>query len=364
LFSNIASACQETIRGFERTDIAAYSRVGLQLASLALVVPTLLLGGGVRLVLLIQALAVLLVLVPVLRSLRQVGVGKLAWDWERLKKLMAGGTPFVFFGLALTLQPNIDAFYLAKLSPSEVVGWYAVAQKLIGVLLVPATALIGALYPTLCRLYISDIESFRRTTRESIATVSLLVVPVALGCALYPDLGISIFGRAAFRPAEDTLRVASIYLFLVYFSMPIGTALVAGGRQKAWTRIQLLCVLNSAALDPFLVRYFQTTRGNGGLGLAAALSISESLMVIAGVALMPRGVFDRKLAKTLLLAVASGAVMTGTSFALHDLPSLAAAPLAVLMYGLALYLSGAVSKQQAVALADALRRKLIRTNPA
>jgi O-antigen/teichoic acid export membrane protein len=345
-FTTMVSACQDAIRGFERTDIAAYSRVGLQFVSTLLVISVLFLGGGMRLALLAQAIAVLLIFVPVLRVLGPVGIGTLGWDKKRFKVLMSQGTPFALFGLALVLQPNVDAFYLAKLSSPEVVGWYAVSRKLLGVLLVPATALIGALYPTLCRLFATDKDGFRVTTRDSIATVSLLVVPIVLGCTLYADVGVSIFGRSAFGPAEDVLRLSSPYLFLVYFSMPVGCALVAARREKVWTAMQLVAVVNNAVLDPFLIEYFQDKHGNGGIGLCIAGAISEALLIAAGIVIMPRGVFDRGLAKTLALAVLSGAAMAGAAFALRGLPPVVAAPLSVVAYAVAAYVSGAVSKQQ------------------
>ena len=360
-FATFNSACQDVIRGFERTDIAAFARVGVQFVSMALVIPVLVLGGKLRLTLLAQALSVLIVLYPVIRTLGPVGVGRMTWDWERVKSLTVSGTPFALFALALVLQPNIDAFYLAKLSPPEVLGWYAVSRRLLGVLLVPATALIGALYPTLCRLYATDLEGFRLTTRDSLSTVCLLVVPMALGCALYPDVGVAIFGRDAFGPAEDILLYSSPYLFLVYFSMPIGCALVASGRQRGWTVIQLLCVANSALLDPFLIEYFQDAVGNGGLGLGVAAGISELFMVVAGMIIMPRGVFGRAFAKTFALAVLSGGAMAGAAWSLRVLPSLAAAPIAVVVYGVALYGSGAISREQLSGLWKLVRRKLSRS---
>jgi O-antigen/teichoic acid export membrane protein len=359
-FGTLMSACQEVIRGFERTDIAAYSRVGSQLANTALVVAVLMLGGRMRLALFAQALAMLLVLIAVSRVLRRVGVRGVGWDRERFKTLMAKGTPFVFFGLAMVLQPNVDAFYLAKLTRPDVVGWFAVAQKLVGFLLMPATALIGALYPTLCRLHATDPDGFRRTTRSSLGTLSLLVVPVSLGCALYPDIGVSIFGRHAFLPSEATLRVFSLYLFLVYFSVPIGTALVASGRQRPWAIVQIVGAVNSAVLDPFLIRHFQASAGNGGIGLAVAASVGELMMVLAGIALMPRGTFDRALGKTLALALLSGGAMAGSAWLLRGLPSLVAAPIALLAYSLALYESGAVDAEQLAALRGFVRRKLAR----
>jgi hypothetical protein len=124
--------------------------------------------------------------------------------------------------------------------------------------------------------------------------------------------------------------------------------------------IQLACVLNSSILDPFLIKYFQTQSGNGGIGLAVASGISESLMVTVGIVLMPRGVFNRALAKTFVLAALSGSAMVGSALALRVLPSLLAAPISVVAYALALYVTGAVSKEEVASLSDMVRRKLTR----
>src|SRR5258706_6187087 len=47
-FTSMIAACKDTIRGFERTDIPAITHVGQQILTAALVVPVLMLGGGMR----------------------------------------------------------------------------------------------------------------------------------------------------------------------------------------------------------------------------------------------------------------------------------------------------------------------------
>ncbi|MEI9953265.1 MAG: hypothetical protein WDO74_30885 [Pseudomonadota bacterium] len=163
----------------------------------------------------------------------------------------------------MALQPLIDAAYLSKLGTLEAVGWFSVARRLVGLLLFPATALIGALYPTLCRLWVSDPADFLRVTRGSLHSVALLVMPIALGCALYPDVGVAIFSKKAFGPAADDLRVLSAFLFLVYFTMPIGVCVLASGKQRAWSIVQSLCIAVSVVLDPILVPWFERRYGNG-----------------------------------------------------------------------------------------------------
>jgi O-antigen/teichoic acid export membrane protein len=353
----LASPCQDTVRGFERTDIAAISMVAQQLLSLALVLPVLALGG--RLAGALVAFAVVnAVLVFVSRALRRVGVGRLEVKADTARMLVAEGWPFLLFGLTLALQPNIDAIFLSKLAPPEVVGWHAAARKLLGVLVFPAAALISALYPTLCRLYTEDEKGYRDTANGALRTSALVVGPMALGAALFADDAIRIFSKEAFGPAADNLRYFAPFLFLVYFSMPLGSSLLAAGRQRAWAGVQLLCVLVSLVLDPLLVPWFQHRTGNGGLGVCVATLVSESLVVGGGLWLTPRGVVDRRLMRSIGLTLAAGAVMAGVAVLLRGATALVAAPASMLAYFATLWAMGGLEEQQIGMLKAIIDRKL------
>jgi O-antigen/teichoic acid export membrane protein len=354
-------ACKDTIRGLERADIPAYAHVGQQLLAAVIIVPVLMLGGDLNATLVGQIVTGMLVLLAVWRTLPGVGVGAPSVSREALASLFRGGTPFVAFGIAMALQPNIDAVFLSKLAPEEVMGWYAVARRLVGVILFPASALIGALYPTLCRLHIVDTKGFASTTSGSLRAVSLLVFPAALGCALFPDLAIAIFSRKSFGPAEDNLRVLSAFVFLVYFSMPLGTCILAAGKQRIWSLVQSLCVAVSLALDPLLVPLFQRRFHNGGLGLCLATVVSEVVVVACGLFLVPRGVLDRNLLRTVALALFSGCVMAIVARLAAPLTSWVAAPLALLAYGLALWLTRAIEEEQMAGIRSFIQRRFSRS---
>ena len=61
-----------------------------------------------------------------------------------------------------------------------------------------------------------DPDGFRRTTSNALRATSLIVIPVALGCYLYPDIGIAFFDRKLFQRAEENVRVLSLFVFLLY----------------------------------------------------------------------------------------------------------------------------------------------------
>jgi O-antigen/teichoic acid export membrane protein len=227
----------------------------------------------------------------------------------------------------------------------------------VGVLTYPASALIMALYPTLCRLRSEDMGSFRRTAADALYAAAIFVAPVTLGCALFPELGVAIFGQRYYGPAEDDLRMLAPYIFLVYFSMPVGSCLASSGRQNAWTSLQFVCVMVSAALDPPLIRWFQATQGNGGLGVCVAAVVSEILMVTGGIALLPKGILANIPGRKIAAALLSAAVMILVALSLMALDALARATLAVLAYFLCLHLSGGVNLSQLRSFLGALRKR-------
>ena len=211
-------------------------------------------------------------------------------------------------------------------------------------------------YPTLCRLHATDPEGFRRTIKSALRGTSLLVFPVALGCFLYPDIGIAFYDRRSFLPAEGNLRVLAIFVFLLYFTMPLGISIVAAGRQHAWTIVQSSCVLVSLVLDPLLVPWFQRHAGNGGIGVCVATVISEIFMVGAGLWLLPKGVLGKTLLRKLGSALLAGACMVLVALVLSNLNSFVRAPLAVLAYVAALWATRGIEPNQLLAMRGMLRR--------
>jgi Na+-driven multidrug efflux pump len=198
------------------------------------------------------------------------------------------------------------------------------------------------LYPTLCRLHTTDFEAFKRTTSRALLGTSLMVIPVALGCLLYPDIGIAFYDRRSFLPAEMNVRFLSLFVFLLYFTMPLGICVLAAGRQRAWTMVQSSCIVVSLALDPILVPWFQRRLGNGGLGVCVATVVSEIIVLGCGVWLAPQGIFDRRFFRSLLPAFASGVAMIAVARALYFTSSFVAAPIAVTAYVACLWFTGGV----------------------
>ncbi len=359
VLSSLAGGYKDAIRGFERTDIPAGAHVAQQVILFFAVLVVLLLGGRLNSLLCVGLVVPFLVVLGLSRASKSVGIGRLVVRREQFAIMFMMGTPFVINDIAMALQPIAEALFLSKLAPQEVVGWYAATRRLTGLLVLPAVSLTSSLYPTLSRLHVTSAEGFAATVRNSLNGVALLAAPAALGCALFPEIGIAVFGAKDFAPAANNLRVMSAFLFLVYFSMPLTSAVLASGKRRAWTIVLSVSVVVSVSLDPLLVWWFQARMGNGGVGLCVAAVVSECLVIIGGLLLVPRGVLDRSVLRTIALACLSGLAMAAVALLLKGrVNPFVAAPLAVLAYAAAAVATGAVTRPQREAVVNVLRRRL------
>jgi O-antigen/teichoic acid export membrane protein len=352
----ISGACQDVFRGFERTDFAAASYVGWQMIIAIATICTVLLGGGLRGLLIAQVVCAAAGIVFILKMLPRMRVPKLQVRAATIRELFLSGQAFLVFGIVLALQPMIDAAMLSRFATADAMGWHAAARKLIGILVYPAAALGIAAYPTLCRLYAQDLASFRKTATDSIHLMTIVVVPVALGCALFPQIGIGIFSETAYGPAESNLRILSVFVLLVYFSVIMGAGITSSGRQIAWTIVQFGSVIVSAACDPPLIIWFQAHTGNGGLGVCVATVGSEVLMLAGGLYLLPKGILSRVVLRDFGKALLAGGVMVLVGLSLTALGVLTRAVLALTAYVACLWLSGALDPRELRSVVTALRR--------
>ena len=347
LATSMAGALQDTLRAFERADLSAKAMVAGQVLTAAVVLPLLLGGHGLHAFVSAQAACALAGAVLLIFVLRRLGVGGLRARFAKVRNLAIQGTPFLVFGLVLVLQPSIDAYFLSQLAPPDVIGWNAVARKLVGVLVYPASALVGALYPTLCRLHTHDPLRFGPTASSAVRLALLIGLPAALGCILYPELGVAAFGAQDYARSCDNLRVLGVFIGLVYISMPISSALMALGRQRIWSAVQFGCVIVSVLLDPLLIPWFQTHHGNGGLGVCVASVVSELLMVGAGIALLPRGTLQTSLGRTVAATGAAGLCMALIASATGSWNPWLGAPCALAGYAGVMLLSGEIRQARA-----------------
>ncbi len=355
--ASIGSVCSAMYRGFERLSWNARTAVFANVLEASVLIPTLLLGGRLRAALVAQLVAAAVATGVQIALVVRLGIGRPQFKPGAIPGLLRGGFGFLVLDLVVRLQPYIDVSFLSKLARPEAMGWYSAANRIVGVLLFPATTLSFAIYPTITRLWIEDRPSYAALVRLGLRAIAIVGIFAATGTVLFAGIAVDIvYGEKRFGPAAGNLRILAVYVLLVYASIMLGISIAAAGRQVRYAFAQSFCLVVSLVLDPILISRFERSAGNGGLGVSTSVVIAEVAMVAAGLIILPRGVVDRSLAATVGRASAAALGMASVGFALRALPYLAV-PLSVAAYACILWALGGLDPEILDLLRDVVRRK-------
>jgi len=355
--ASIGSVCGAMFRGFEKLDWYARTTVFANLLEATVLVPTLLLGGRLRAALIAQLVAASVATAVQIALLLRLRIGRPQFNLRAIPALLRGGFGFLVLDLVLRLQPYIDVNFLARLARPEAMGWYSAANRIVGVLLFPATTLSFAIYPTISRLWTEDRAAYAALVRLALRALAAVGIFAATGTLLFASVPIGIlYGAERFGPAAGNLRILAIYVVLVYASIVLGIAIAAANRQVVYALAQSFCLVVSLVLDPILIPRFERMAGNGGLGVCTSVAVAETAMVVAGLAILPRGVLDRSLAGTVARALGASVGMAAIAWPLRSWPFLAI-PLSMAGYLGILWALGGIDRQIVDLFREAFRRK-------
>ncbi len=335
------------LRGLERMDIEAVVQVASKALIAAGVAVAVIGDGGLPAVLVAQIVGALAALIVYGLALRHLHLG-----WPRLSlatagSILSGGAPFLVWTVAITLQPGIDALLLSLLAPPSVIGWYAAASKLVGVLIFPATILGAALYPTLSRLQAQSAARHGELIQAALRVIILLAVLSAVGTYLFADTAVAlVYGAQGFGPAASCLRVFAAYIFLVFVDITLGAAIMAASASTRWIVAKLVSLLVATGLSVVLIPLTQSVLGNGGIGCAAATVAAEVVMFLAALRLVPVDTVRLvvEVAKDLGRAAAAAVVMVVTAWMLRDGEALVGMALSAAAYLATISLLGAIGR--------------------
>jgi len=354
--SSLGNGFSVIYRGAERMEFEAATRVAFRAVVAGATVLAIVLGGGVLAVIQAQVLGALGSLPAFALIFRRLGISRPALSLRTAREILRGGVPFLFYGVVTTAHAGIDAIMLSKLAPASVVGWYGAAIRFVGILIFPATVLAAALFPTLSRLFVTRPEGYRAMAGAGLKAMLLLGVPVAAGTWLFAKQAVALaFGLDNFAEAVTVLRVLSPYLSLVFINIILGTAIMAANRQTAWASSKAVCIVLVVGLNAVLIPLCQERFGNGGVGSALAMLITEVVMLAAALLLIPRGTLKPSLWRDLGRVLSAATAMIGAAWLLRGVSPAIAIPASGAAYLGLIFLLGGIDKEDVALLRDVAR---------
>lgn len=345
LITSIGAGFSIVFRGLERMDGDAVSQTATKalygLTSLAAVV----LGARVVGIIHAQAVGTALGLVVCVALLRRLRIPRPRVQREVAIELLKEGAPFLIWSAIVAVHSTMDSILLSKLATDKVVGWYGASSRLTQILILPASIIGSALFPTLSRLFVQSPAAFSQMTRSALKWMLYVGSLSAAGTYLFAQQAVAlVYGRGAFAPTADILRVSSVFILALFLNFVLGTAVMAANRQKPWILVKAVAVAVLLALNVLLIPASQERLGNGGIGAATAAAGAEVLLLAAALALLPVGTLDRRVAGDVGRALVAMVAMAGTKQLLRGAPLGVGVPVAVLAFAVALVAVGGVGR--------------------
>lgn len=252
-----------------------------------------------------------------LASLQRRTPFRLAWHFPQLRRIFAGGLPFLVWVVFSEIYLRLGAILLSLMTSDAVVGWYGAATRVYTTLLFVPNILVSSVFPAMMRLGAgadgadgaADDPAFARASERLMNLLLFVAIPVSAGTIAVADpLVRLLYGTDAFAHAAQNLYVLGASILLVCIDVVLGTVLIARGFEKAWAAMAVAAAFINPLLNMIAIPLATRLWGNGGVGAAVATLLTEAFMLAGALRLMPPGIFTRRNlavgAKGLLLGAA------------------------------------------------------------
>jgi len=283
---------QAGLQALEKMQYLAYSDV-LTKTCVSLVSVGLVLIG-IRAVGLLALSVVVLAVVLILHVgwMRKNFIVEWGFRPRELWLLSRGSLPYLGFALFFTFYLWIDALMLGVMTPDRVLGWYGLPTKLFGTLMFIPVILSTAWLPRLAAAHGRGDSALWEAARGPLQVVVALSLPVCVGVVLVASHLIDFLYGPDFAQAIPVMTVLALSVPPMYLNIMVNQVLIARRQQMLWTKaMALACVINPA-LNLALIPYFQNRNGNGAIGAAISLLVTEVVLAVIGVVVI-RGCFNR-----------------------------------------------------------------------
>jgi O-antigen/teichoic acid export membrane protein len=234
---------------------------------------------------------------------------------------------------------RVDTVLLSVLKTQADVGVYGFAYRFYETLLVLPVLFTASVLPVVARDFVVPDVDLKQALQRSFDFLVLAGLPLSVGgIVLAPELTSFLAGHK-FAASAVPLRILLGGLVFSFLAALVGTLLIAADRQVTGLFLSLSILVLNVVLNLALIPPY-------GYDAAAALTTgSEAAVAVAGFALVARIYGFLPEVRTTLLALAAAAAMGAVTWFLRPLPLVVPIVAGAIVYGLAVLLTGGVSRE-------------------
>ena len=274
--------------------------------------------------------------------------------WRRtwIKKAILLATPFAGYGIFQRAYIYLDTVLLSKISGDVATGIYQIPFKIINALQFLPMAFIASLYPALSLYWQENREQLSITFNRAMHYSAIISLPLTIGGWVVAEPLVAIFS-SSYTGAVWPLRLCLIALPFMFLGYPIGSLLNACDEQRANTRNMLIVLITSVVMNLLLIPPL------GAVGASITVVITNGLLVLLGLISAKKIAphlwrWLKQFGQTILASLIMGVIV----WLLRPYCNVfVVIIIGALVYGLALLLTGSLTKADVQSVIQSFRRR-------
>jgi O-antigen/teichoic acid export membrane protein len=223
---------------------------------------------------------------------------------------------------------------------SEAVGIYSLAYKIMENLIFFPSMVVGLTMPLLSQAATHDRKSFQSIMQRTLDFLLLAIVPIALGIFAVSGKLIMLLSEPEFGPAAPVLNILILALAFIFLGSLFSNAIIALGRQKDLAYIYLCGAVFSVLINFIVIPRYSY------YGAAFSTLMTELLVTALMVFAIYRETKALPSFANLARTGAAGIIMYAVLYLLPFLDIFSMMIVGAVVYIVAAYLLGAVSKEE------------------
>lgn len=240
--------------------------------------------------------------------------------------------PFLLADASLVIYQQVDTVVISLLVDEETIGWYGTADVLFGSVLFVPTILMTALFPAIAERHSRAPEEVAGMLERTLRSTLLVAVPIGVATIVVSRSFVSAVYGASYAETAPVLQVLGVVTILSCVTILLGRFAIATGYVRFWSVLMISAIVMSIPLDLVLVPWTERRFDNGAIGGALAYVVTETFMVIVGMARLARHLVNWRVAIRVLKCTIAGAAMLAVGLALHDTTFVLSGSVAAMAY--------------------------------
>jgi O-antigen/teichoic acid export membrane protein len=302
LVTLVADAHSATLHGLQEMGRSARAEVVSKLVGTVATIAVLLAGGEVLALSGVSVAWAVLWFVLLRRALSGIDASLVPLSREGEpapsgRALIAVTVPFLLADASLILYQQVDTIAMSLLVDENAIGWYSAADVLFGSLLFVPVILMTSLFPRLADLHENDPTTVPALITQAFRGLLLIATPIGLVTVVVAPSFVELLYGDEFTETGPVLQVFGVVVVLSCLTILLGRYALATGRATFWTALMVGAAAATVALDIVLVPWTDRRFDNGALGGALAYIVTESVMLVVGIAKLAPWLANRSTAQ-------------------------------------------------------------------